>query len=81
MEGDLRSQLEEKQQAMNQETEDLRTQCQQLASQLTSLKQSNSRMLLEHEKMTVSTFLRISCIRMATYSVLCMQFVMFVVVT
>jgi len=60
MEEDLRSQLEEKQQAMKQETEDLRTQCQQLASQLTSMKQSNSRMLLEHEKMTVSTFLKIS---------------------
>ncbi|XP_065917209.1 golgin subfamily A member 1-like isoform X2 [Dysidea avara] len=52
-EEDLRSQLEERQQTMTQETEDLRTQCQQLASQLTSMKQSNSRMLLEHEKMTL----------------------------
>jgi len=69
MEEDLRAQLEEKQQVMAQETEDLRTQCQQLATQLTSTKQSNSRMLLEHEKMTVSVFLKISYICSLLYVV------------
>ena len=39
---------------MTQEVDDLRAQCQQLATQLTGMKQSRSQMLLEHEKMTVS---------------------------
>ena len=50
----MRSQLEQSRQAMTQEADDLRAQCQQLAAQLTSMKQSHSQMLLEHEKMTVS---------------------------
>lgn len=52
-EEDLRSQLEEYRQTMTQEADDLRAQCQQLAAQLTSMKQSHSQMLLEHEKMTL----------------------------
>ena len=56
-EEDLRSQLEEYRQTMTQEADDLRAQCQQLATQLTSMKQSHSQMLLEHEKMTVSQFI------------------------
>ena len=59
-EEDLRSQLEEYRQTMTQEADDLRAQCQQLAAQLTSMKQSHSQMLLEHEKMTVSQIIRVS---------------------